>query len=228
MSTQTAMILAAGRGERLRPLTDRIPKPLVMVGARRLIEYHLLALAAAGIRRVVINIAHLGSMIEQALGDGAGYGVEILYSREPEGALETAGGIRHALALLGEAPFIVVNGDIRSDFDFAALELDPRFAMHLVLVPNPAHHPDGDFALDRDRRPAPLLETPGIPRFTFSGIGIYRPAVFRDLAPGRQALGPVIRQHIHSGTASGETHEGYWLDVGDRARLEQARRDVGD
>jgi MurNAc alpha-1-phosphate uridylyltransferase len=221
------MILAAGRGERLRPLTDTIPKPLITVGNHRLVEYHIQALEQAGIRRVIINLAHLGRCIEDALGDGSSYGVEILYSREPEGALETAGGIHHALPLLGDAPFLVINGDIRCDHPLDSLAISANMEMHLVLVPNPAHNPRGDFSIADDAEAGPLRHPAGgSATHTFAGLGVYRPAAFRGLDAGPAPLAPLIRQCIDRGTASGEIHRGYWLDVGDHERLQQARRDA--
>src|SRR5882724_11040922 len=175
-----AMILAAGRGERMRPLTDAIPKVLLEVRGRALIAWSIEALAHAGVREIVINHAHLGHMIEAALGDGHRFGVAIRYSREAE-ALETAGGIAKALPLLGPSPFLAVNGDIFCDFDFSGLvarALDQHLA-HLVLVPNPSHHPQGDFALRGS-----LVSEAGDPKSTFSGIGLYRPELFASVKPG--------------------------------------------
>ncbi|QTQ31027.1 Nucleotidyl transferase domain-containing protein [Aromatoleum bremense] len=215
-----AMILAAGRGERMRPLTDACPKPLLAAGGRPLIAWHLERLRAAGFTEVVINHAHLGTMIEAALGDGRQFGLHIAYSAEAE-ALETAGGIRQALALLGDAPFVVVNGDVFCDADFATLrpvgaELAATGDLaHLVMVPNPEHHPDGDFRLDGDR-----LHCDGEPRLTFSGIGVYRPALFAALAAGTKApLGPLLREAMDAGRVRGTLHRGYWLDVGTPQRL---------
>jgi MurNAc alpha-1-phosphate uridylyltransferase len=215
-----AMILAAGRGERMRPLTDTCPKPLLPVGGRPLIAWHLDALAAAGIREIVINHAHLGSMIEQALGDGTRWGVSIAYSREPR-ALETAGGIANALPLLGETPFLVVNGDVWCDFDFrrCATIAAQMSASHLlawcVLVDNPAHHPEGDFGVDRG-----MLSLDAQPRRTFSGIGIYAPRLFESIPPGcSAALAPLLRQAISLGRAGAEYHFGRWVDVGTVERL---------
>ena len=161
-----AMILAAGRGERMRPLTDETPKPLLRIGGQTLIERHVNALAAAGIRELVINHAHLGEQLVQALGDGAACGVDIQWSAEPAGALETGGGIFNALPLLGDAPFVVVNADIWTDFPFSELPEEPDGLAHLVLVDNPAHHPEGDFVLSSDR-----VSQGGGARLTFSGIG---------------------------------------------------------
>jgi len=207
------MILAAGRGERMRPLTDTTPKPLLPLAGRPLIEYHLRALAAAGVREVVVNHAHLGHRLEDALGDGSRWGLAIAWSPEGE-ALETGGGIHRALPLLGEAPFIVVNGDIWTDYDFSGLPAEPAGLAHLVLVDNPAHHPAGDFVLDRGR----VREGDG-PRLTFSGIGVYRPALFAGCAHGRFPLGPLLRTAMARDEVSGEHHRGRWVDVGTPERL---------
>ena len=218
-----AMILAAGRGERMRPLTDTCPKPLLVAGGKPLIVWHIERLAAAGIVDLVINHAHLGQMIEDTLGDGARFGVRIRYS--PEGsALETAGGIARALPLLGDAPFLVVNGDVYTDYPFARLlarapQLDADGVLaHLVLVANPEHNPKGDFALDADGR---VHDAPGL---TFSGIGVYHPALFADTpahAPAK--LAPLLRAAMARGQVSGECWDGQWLDVGTPARLDDAR-----
>ncbi len=208
-----AMILAAGRGERMRPLTDDVPKPLLRAGGRRLIEYHLEALRAACVRRVVINHAHLGEEIERALGTGAAYGLEIVYSAEPE-ALETGGGIRQALAQLGPDPFLVVNGDVWTDYPFTRLPAEPAGLAHLVLVPSPAHHPQGDFTLIEDR-----VGIEGEARLTFSGIALYRPELLGGLAPGRFPLGPVLRKAAQAGEVSGERYDGAWFDIGTPQRL---------
>jgi MurNAc alpha-1-phosphate uridylyltransferase len=215
-----AMILAAGRGERMRPLTDARPKPLLDAGGKPLIAWHLERLARAGVRQVVINHAWLGSMIEQALGDGERFGLSIRYSPEPA-ALETAGGIAQALALLGTKPFLVVNGDIFTDFDFAALadraeQLATGAALaHLVLVDNPLQHPHGDFALDGG-----LVAENGAHRLTFSGIGVYRPELFHGIAPGSRAqLAPLLREAMRVREVSGEHFSGCWLDVGTPERL---------
>lgn len=228
MSMHTAMILAAGRGERLRPLTDRVPKPLLQVGRYRLIEYHLMSLASIGVHRVVINIAHLAEQIQHTLGDGARYGVEILYSMEPPGALETAGGIRNALPLLGRDPFLVINGDIRCDIRLDGLALeDPNF-MHLVLVANPQHRPNGDFGLDRSSIPHRLLPPSGTAdSLTYAGVGVFSPEPFRQISEGRSPLAPLIRECIDLKRATGEQYNGYWMDVGNADRLEAARRESG-
>ncbi|WP_315904564.1 N-acetylmuramate alpha-1-phosphate uridylyltransferase MurU [Denitratisoma sp. DHT3] len=223
------MILAAGRGERMRPLTDATPKPLLAVGGKPLIVWHLERLAAAGLREVVINHAHLGAQIEHALGDGRAFGLSIAYSPEPPGALETAGGIARALPLLaGESEsFLVVNGDIWCDYDFARLpQLAPGDLAHLVLVPNPPQHPDGDFVLDEGGRVADAPAAPG-PRLTFSGIGLYRPALFAGLAPDRPAkLAPLLRAAMAQARVSGERHDGRWEDVGTPQRLADLDREL--
>lgn len=209
-----AMILAAGRGERMRPLTDHTPKPLLTVGEMRLIEYHLRRLAQAGIRDIVINHAWLGEQIEYVLGNGAHYGVNIAYSAEIVGGLETGGGIFQALPLLGDAPFIVVNGDIWTDFPFAQLPQQPQRLAHLVLVQNPAHNPAGDFSLQKG-----VIHHEGVERFTFSGIGVYRPELFSGCQPGSFPLAPILRQAMATGQITGELYEGVWHDIGTPARL---------
>lgn len=214
-----AMILAAGRGERMRPLTDHTPKPLLQAGGKPLIVWHIERLVAAGISHLVINHAHLGLQIEQALGDGSRYGARIRYSDEGS-ALETAGGIAYALPLLGNEPFAVVNGDIWCDYDFgrlhqhAAALRDGDDLAHLVLVDNPAHNPKGDFGLSADR----ITDHP--PRLTFSGIGIYKPALFKNIPRGtKAALAPLLREQIAPGRVSGEHHPGRWMDIGTPERL---------
>ncbi len=213
-----AMILAAGRGNRMRPLTDQIPKPLLEVGGRPLIQYHLERLAAAGLRDIVINHAHLGEQIEARLGDGGWLGVRIRYSPEPT-ALETGGGIFKALPLLGPEPFLVINGDIWCDLDPASLALAEMDLAHLVLVDNPAHHPGGDFVLREGR-----VYPEGEPRLTFSGIGIYRPALFADCQPGAFPLAPLLRRAMLAGRVSGRHHAGSWLDIGTPERLTELDR----
>lgn len=222
-----AMILAAGRGERLRPLTDHTPKPLLPAGGRPLIEHLIAALVASGYTEIVVNTAHLGELIERHLGDGSRLGARLAYSRENE-ALETGGGIRQALPLLGESPFLVVNGDIATDFPFGRLRGHPAGLAHLVLVPNPSHHQRGDFALDERR----VAET-GAERHTFSGIGVYRPELFAGTEPGRFPLAPLLRAAMARGAVSGELYRGFWMDIGTLERLEDygqwlaARRNQG-
>ncbi|MFM2289751.1 MAG: hypothetical protein RL684_2894, partial [Pseudomonadota bacterium] len=209
-----AMLLAAGRGERLRPLTDRTPKPLLEVRGEPLIGWHLRALARAGVHEVVINLAWLGGQIRARIGDGERYGLAVQYSSEPEGALETGGGIFQALPLLGPGPFLVVNGDTYTDIDFARLAIAPGELAHLVLVPNPAHHPRGDFAL-RDG----LVQAEGGPRLTYSGVGVYRPELFAGCQPGRFPLLPLLQKAIAARALGGELHHGAWTDVGTVERL---------
>lgn len=216
---QRAMILAAGRGERMRPLTDRIPKPLLPAGGKPLIVHHLEALAAAGFRDVVINHAHLGGMIEEALGSGRRWGLRIHYSPEPAGALETGGGIFHALPLLGSAPFLVVNGDIWCDYDFSRCMLAETELAHLVLVDNPAHHPQGDFALRGGR----VVDGEGR-RLTFSGIGVYRRQLFDAVDRTAFPLAPLLRRAVAAGRVSGEHFSGGWVDVGTPERLQALDR----
>lgn len=216
-----AMILAAGRGERMRPLTDHLPKPLLAVGGKPLIVWHIERLAAAGIRDLVINHAHLGEKLIEALGDGASFGVSIQWSAEPPGALETAGGIAQALPLLGAGPLIVINGDIWCDVDVGALITACRWLhpdgilAHLLLVPNPPHHPDGDFVLHDGR-----VSDQGNDRLTFSGVAAYQPALFDALTPGAPAkLAPLLRAAMQAQKVSGARHTGHWFDVGTPQRL---------
>jgi MurNAc alpha-1-phosphate uridylyltransferase len=229
-----AMILAAGRGERMRPLTDHTPKPLLMAGGKQLIVWHIESLAHAGITDLVINHAHLGAQIEAALGDGSRYGVNICYSPERPAALESAGGIANALPLLGRKPFAVINGDIWCNYDFAhlavraaALQASNDVA-HLVLVNNPPHHPGGDFWLNGSRispLPGPslcssLLPLPAL--LTFSGIGLYKPELFGHIPRGAAArLAPLLCEQIALGKVSGENFTGRWVDVGTPQRLEE-------
>jgi MurNAc alpha-1-phosphate uridylyltransferase len=213
-----AMILAAGRGERMRPLTDHTPKPLLEIAGKPLVQYHIEALRSAGIRDLVINLAHLGEQLRARLGDGAQLDVRITYSQEPEGALETGGGIHQALPLLGATPFIVVNGDVWTDYPFARLrarDLDSDLA-RLVMVANPDQHPAGDFALRGER-----LQEQGQPRHTFSGIGLYRPELFAACAPGRFPLASLLRDAMRKGLVGGELYEGDWCDVGTPQRLRE-------
>lgn len=210
-----AMILAAGRGERMRPLTDHTPKPLLQVAGKPLIQYHLEALVRAGVSRLVVNHAHLGEQIVAFLGDGARWGVSIAYSAEPGGALETGGGIQQALPLLGDAPFWVVNGDVWTDYPFPAHPIPEHSLAHLVMVDNPAHHPGGDFALSADG----LLADAGNDRLTYSGLGIYRQELFAGCAPGAFPLAPLLRRAMAAGRVSGEYYGGRWLDIGTPERL---------
>ncbi len=231
MSLRRAMIFAAGRGERMRPLTDTTPKPLLAVGGKRLIEWHLEKLARIGIREVVINTSHLASQFPAILGDGRRWNLHITYSNEGPQALETGGGMLYALPHLGDDSFVVVNGDVWSDYDFACLPTKPTGQAHLVLVNNPEQHPLGDFYLDSRGR----IGEQGSPRFTYSGIGLYRASLFAnwqdDLAqagedpessiPARFALIHLLRAAMRRGDVSGEHHDGYWTDVGTPQRLEQ-------
>lgn len=209
-----AMLLAAGRGERMRPLTDRCPKPLLEVGGRPLIAWHLRALVAAGITDIVINLSWLGGQIRDALGDGAAYGVRIAYSEEGEPPLETGGGIRQALPLLGDAPFLLVNGDVFTDIDFASLALPGDSLAHLVLVPNPEHHPRGDFDLQDERIAAGAGD-----RLTYAGVAVLDPALLAGAAAGRFPLLPWLLRARDARRLTGQRHDGYWLDVGTPARL---------
>ena len=208
------MILAAGRGERLRPLTNHTPKPLLEVGGRPLIEHLIGALASAGFHDLVINLAYLGEQIQAHLGSGRAFDVRVEYSCEGPEPLETGGGIRQALPLLGDEPFLVVNGDIATDFPFERMRRKPNGIAHLVLIPNPPHHPRGDFALEANK----VTET-GESLYTFAGIGVYHPALFADLAPGRFALAPVLREAMRRGVVNGELYRGFWMDIGTTERL---------
>lgn len=209
-----ALIFAAGRGERMRPLSDATPKPLLAAGGKRLIEWHLQALARAGVSRVVVNTSHLAEQFPATLGDGSRWRLRIDYSYEGPEPLETGGGMQRALALLGDAPFIAVNGDIRCDFDFATLPAQPDGIAHLVLVDNPPQHPLGDFGL-RDGRV--LDEADG--RLTFAGIGVYRPELLAGQAPGKFSVVPILRAAMRDGRVAGEHFRGFWSDVGTPQRL---------
>ncbi len=213
-----AIILSAGRGERLRPLTDTTPKPLIKAGKRRLIEYLIDALAASGINDIVINTAHLSSQFPQVLGQGERYGVTLHYSPEPAGGYETAGGIIHALPLLGDQPFLVVNGDIWTDYPFTQLiqrSLAPETLGHCVLVRNPPHHLEGDFSLSNG-----FLQH-GTNNYTFSGIAIYHPKLFSGLSLQRLPLRPVLLRAIKQQQLTGEIYQGQWYDIGTTMRLQQ-------
>lgn len=211
-----AMILAAGRGERLRPLTDTLPKPLIPVRGKPLIVWHLERLAAAGFRDIVINVSHLGTLVETALGDGHRWGVRIAWSREAA-ALETAGGIVHARALLGTGPFLLVNADVYCEYPFGTLrafDLRQRLG-HLVMVPNPPFRPDGDFSVREG-----VIGNLAAPRYTYAGIGILAPAILAGIAPEtRSPLAPVLRNAADAGLLSGELYRGHWNDVGTPERL---------
>ena len=208
------MLLAAGRGERMRPLTDTTPKPLLEVGGRPLIVWHLAALARAGIREVVINLSWLGGQLRTALGDGSDLGVSISWSEEGAIPLETGGGIFRALPLLGPEPFLVVNADIWTDIDFGRLQLPPQAHAHLLLIANPAHHPRGDFGLEGDRVVNRESE-----RLTYTGVGVYSPEFFAGCSAGRFPLLPLLNRAIAAGCVRGEVHRGQWCDVGTAERL---------
>ena len=231
MADFRAMILAAGLGNRMRPLTDHTPKPLLRAGGKPLIVWQIERLRAAGFTELVINHAHLGQQLEDALGDGAALGVHIQWSREPE-PLETAGGIATALPLLGDAPFLVANGDVYADFDYArlrpvltAMESDAGRLAHLVLVDNPPHHPQGDFVLNEGRVGQPSVDTPDA--LTFSGMGCYQPGLFDGLVPGQKApLAPLLKAAMQRQQVTGERFTGRWEDVGSPERLAALDREL--
>lgn len=214
-----AMLLAAGLGERMRPLTNQVPKPLLRAGPLSLIEYHLYRLAHAGFEEVVINIAYRAQQIKTALGDGREYGVRVIYSDEGEVPLETAGGIVHALPLLGSTPFWLINADIWTDYPLHKYTLDEGVLAHLIMVPNPVHHRQGDFVLAQGR----LSDDTG-ERLTYSGMGIYDPQLFNELQPGRRPLAPVLRQAMKQQQVSGECYRGHWWDIGTPQRLQELDR----
>jgi len=213
-----AIILAAGRGERLRPLTDTLPKPLFDVGGTTLIERHLEKLAQAGFREIVINLAHLGDLIRDALGDGSNWNLNIHYSQEPEGALDSGGGIQQALPLLGETPFAVINGDVWTDYPLSRLRAIKCDHAHLILVNNPEHNMNGDFALQTGR-----IDPDGQPRFTFSGISVYHPRFFESSSPGHFSVVPMLYTAAALKHVTGEIYRGAWHDVGTLERLETLR-----
>lgn len=222
------MILAAGRGERMRPLTDRVPKPLINVAGRPLITHLVERLARAGFADLVVNVSHLADLVERGLGDGTRFGVCIAYSRE-EQALETGGGIAYALPLLGHGPFVVVNSDVYCDFDFARLASAAAALCasgahaHLVLVDNPSHHPGGDFSLSEGK-----VSSDGPHRLTFSGIGVYVPELFAGVARGSKCqLAALLRSAMAQGAVTGEHHRGLWMDVGTPQRLSELERVLG-
>ena len=218
-----AMILAAGRGERLRPLTDTTPKPLLQVGDQSLIGRHLEKLALAGFREVVINLAHQGDMIRDALGNGSNWGLNIHYSQEPSGALDTGGGIGHALPLLGESPFAVINGDVFTQYPIARLRAVKCSHAHLVLVPNPAHNLKGDFGLQGGHVFAQKQPINEHPRFTFSGISVYHPRFFDSAPDGRYSVVPMLTAAMDQKRVTGEVFRGEWHDIGTLERLETLR-----
>ncbi|GGA85741.1 mannose-1-phosphate guanylyltransferase [Arenimonas soli] len=222
-----ALVFAAGKGERMRPLTDTTPKPLLPVRGKPLIAWHLEKLAALGVHDVVVNTSWLAEAFEPALGQGERWGLRLHYSHEGPEPLETGGGMLHALPRLGSEPFLAVNADIWCDYDFARLPREPAGLAHLVLVDNPAHNPEGDFALLDDGSMQPA----GHQRLTFSGIGLYRPALFAnwrsvigaaagaELEPPRFRLAPLLRAAMRAGQVTGEHHRGTWTDVGTPERL---------
>ena len=223
-----ALIFAAGLGERMRPLTDRTPKPLLPVAGKPLIEWHLEKLAACGIGDVVINTSWLAEQFPAALGDGARWGLRIRYSHEGATPLETGGGMLHALPLLGDKPFLLVNGDIWTNFDFVGLPKEPDGLAHLVMVDRPPQATHGDFALDDDG----LVRSEGAHRLTYAGLGVYRPQLLDDWrahaidagaaeTPPRFRLAPILRAHMAEGLIRGEHHRGRWTDVGTPQRLAQ-------
>lgn len=210
-----AMLLAAGRGERLRPITDTLPKPLVEVAGKPLIVYHLEALRRAGVREIVVNLSWLGEKIHAALGDGSRYGVHIAYSEEGPVPLETGGGIHRALPLLGPGSFLVVNSDVWTNMDFGrVLTLEEGADARLMLAPNPPHHPRGDFGLDGD-----FVVEREAGRYTYTGIGMYRPELFEGCMPGKFPLLPLLKRAIAGQRLRGEVYRGEWLDIGSPDRL---------
>lgn len=214
------MILAAGRGERMRPLTDDMPKPLLPVGGKPLIQYHIENLVAAGVRDIVINLAWQGEKLRKAIGDGARFGVRIQYSDEGDYALETGGGICKALPLLGDKPFIVVSGDVWTDFLFSSLRLAPNDVAHFVVVPNPDFHAKGDFGLDGTR----MTEVGS--KYTYANIGVFSPGFFAGREPIRFALAPLMFDWIRQGRVSGELYEGAWHNIGTPLQLETLDRQL--
>jgi len=221
-----AMILAAGRGDRMRPLTDHLPKPLLPICGKPLLDYHLESLARAGFADVIINVAYRSAQIV-AHCRSRDYGLQLHFSNEGDSALETGGGIRHALPLLGDELFAVINGDIHTDYPFARLREQARAMaahdlVHLVMVPNPPHHNRGDFSLEDTR-----MRVDGAQRLTFSGIGLYRAALFADTGEGAFPLAPLLSQAMNAGHASGERYDGRWCDVGTPERLAALEAELG-
>lgn len=214
---KTAMILAAGRGERLKPLTEKLPKAMCLVDKRPLIEHHVEKLAGSGFERIVINHAYLGEQIRRHLGNGAKWGVEICYSPEPPGGLETGGGIYNALAMLGKNPFVTVNADVFTDFDFSSLSLKDGIMTNLILVNNPKHNSCGDFDLTDQH-----LLSNQVKRYTFAGIACYRPEAFQQCRVGRYSVVPLLHGLIAEKLATGEVYQGLWVDIGSSERLKFA------
>ncbi|ESS73129.1 nucleotidyl transferase [Methyloglobulus morosus KoM1] len=215
-----AMILAAGRGERMRPLTDSTPKPLLPVAGKPLILHTISQLVSAGFTEIVINHARFGQQIEDKLDDGKAFGANIAYSPEGDEPLETAGGIINALPLLGNDPFLVVNGDIATDFPFAELKKASLDLIHLVMVDNPTHHAKGDFGL----RSSGQLTDNDAQRYTFSGIGVYHPDLFINTLPGKRKLLPLLLEAIAAKKATGQHYSGFWMDIGTPERLDELDR----
>lgn len=233
MTIKQAMVLAAGRGERLKPLTDRLPKPLVLINEKPLLVYHLQKLADAGFDRVIINLGWLGDQIPKALVEwlksSALSELEVVYSPEPPGALETAGGIRHALEWFASEPFALISADVMSDFDYRRLcNHSLSGAGHLILVDNPSHHPTGDFSLIGHQVLGLDAQTPDAPAFTYAGLGVLTPALFESLPPGRRRLRPILDQAIANHALSGEHFTGRWLDIGTPQRLTSAQSQTWD
>ena len=219
MTIHHAMILSAGRGTRMRPLTDTTPKPLLRIGGKMLIEHHLEKLAAAGVADVVVNTSYLADQFPRALGDGSRWGLRVTFSDEGPLALETGGGIRHALEWLGDAPFIVVSADVVSDYDYARLPAQPDGLAHLVMVPNPDFHRCGDFYLAGSR-----LNEQGIgDRLTFGNIGVYRPELLRTQPDQPFKLRPIYQRAMRNGLLAGERHDGFWRNLGTPAQLAELR-----
>jgi N-acetyl-alpha-D-muramate 1-phosphate uridylyltransferase len=216
-----AMILAAGRGDRMRPLTDATPKPLLKVADKPLVVYIIEALSRHGLHELVVNYAHLGEKIIDCLGDGGQYGVTIRYSDESQGGLETGGGILKALPLLGDNPFLVVNGDIWTDYPFSRLPETVEGLAHLVLVDNPEHHRDGDFHLSGSK-----VSGQGSPKLTYSGIGVYSPELFKNRSEEKFPLAPLLREAMADGRVTGEYYDGQWQDIGTPERLQQLNQEI--
>lgn len=214
-----AMILAAGRGERLRPLTDQLPKALVEVAGTSLLERHLAAVRAAGVRTVVINLGWHGEQIVERIGSGSRYGVDVVYSPEGDDVLETGGGIHRALPVLGSDPFVVINADVYTDMPIPLDLTEDGALAHLVLVPTPAHKSAGDFDLVNGR-----IRNSDQPSLTFSGVVVYRPEFFAECSPGRFPLAPMLRVAADAGQMTGSLHEGTWEDVGTPERLAALNR----